>query len=299
MDARLKPLFDAGPVVRSDHPQMIAQFDYALSKREIVAPFPGVYLLAAAASSHALRVKALLLADPGMILTHASAAHAHGWEPAPDAVVAASTRRPRPGYTLVRRQIPPAFVARSGGVPRTSRAWTALDLARAGRGPTALDDALRRRVPLADLHAALAASPHVPGNEQLRRWLADSRTQPWSPAERAGHEALTRHGVRGWVANHRVIVDADTAFDLDIAFRSLRLAIEIDGLTHHEGRGAFERDRRRDVALARLGWQVVRFPASWVLRSPASFADAVAGVLAARARDGFRPVRTSRPIRKL
>jgi very-short-patch-repair endonuclease len=43
---------------------------------------------------------------------------------------------------------------------------------------------------------------------------------------------------------------------VDFCFRSARLVVEVDGARWHQD---VQRDRRRDNALARLGWRVMRF----------------------------------------
>lgn len=63
-------------------------------------------------------------------------------------------------------------------------------------------------------------------------------------------------------------------FRIDIAFKPERLAIEVDGLRDHTSIKGYQRDRLKDVLLARLGWRVLRFTAShvrkelpWVMES--------------------------------
>ncbi len=46
---------------------------------------------------------------------------------------------------------------------------------------------------------------------------------------------------------------------VDLAYPTVRYAIELDSRTHHLNEHAFELDRDRDGNLARLGWQVRRF----------------------------------------
>lgn len=279
MDPRITALLARGPIVRADHPELTGVLDYAVARGLLVSPFRGIYLTPTA--SHADRVAALFLADPRAVLTHESAAHLHGWCEAPPVVRAASRRRgERAGYDLRVRTVPPHLIARSNG-RRTSRALTALDLARE-QGGTAIDDALRRRVPFDAMVEALAATPKSPGNAELAWLLRTSRTKPWSPAERAAHQGLRDDGITGWVANHRIHVDKDVGYTLDIAFPALRLAFEIDGYGYHQGSQAFAFDRLRDLELARAGWQVVRVPAAWVLEQPHSFARSVREVIQAR-----------------
>ena len=176
--------------------------------------------------------------------------------------------RSRPGYVLERRVVPRRLTTGVAGLRCTTRALTALDLATDG-GVAEIDAALRRRIPLGKLWDAHHLTPNRRGRARVTQWLRESRTEPWSPLERVAHQALRAAGVRGWVANLSVALDSDlgTAYP-DIAFRSLRLAFELDGWEHHRERDAFERDRLRDARLAALSWHVVRLPGGWVLAQP-------------------------------
>lgn len=278
MDDRLTPLFAAGPVRLADHHDLRHQLDYAVKLGEITVPFKGIYLLPDACFDH--RLAALRMADPTAIATGRTAAHLHGWCEAPDMITAVSTLRPRPGYDLVRRRIQRELIANQGG-RRTSRALTVLDLARV-EGSSAIDDGLRRRVKLADLRRALDLTPQVAGNQELRALLDDSRTEPWSHAERGAHAALRTERIRGWVTNHLVSIDEHTTYAIDIAFKAIKLGFEIDGREFHDDPVAFIRDRLRDLSLARRTWQVIRIPAQWALENPVLFAQAVREIVDVR-----------------
>ena len=47
-------------------------------------------------------------------------------------------------------------------------------------------------------------------------------------------------------------------FEVDAAWPSARVVVELDSYAHHRDRGAFERDRERDAALQVAGHRVVR-----------------------------------------
>lgn len=49
---------------------------------------------------------------------------------------------------------------------------------------------------------------------------------------------------------------------VDFAYPEAKLAIEIDGYRWHAGNDAWQRDRRRNNELSRLGWTVLRFTAA-------------------------------------
>ena len=71
---------------------------------------------------------------------------------------------------------------------------------------------------------------------------------------------------------------------LDIAVEEVLLGIELDGRRHHDGPGEVERDRRRDVALAALGWQTLRFSGHRLYNDPAGVLAETLAVVEARRR---------------
>lgn len=277
-----------GVVSRRELPGLASQIDWAIRRGELVRVLNGVYALPGDAATLPIRARAVCLADPDAVVYGHAAAVLHGWLPGNDcrSMEAASARlRPTQWLVVRRRSIPRAYTRRVDGVRFTSRALTAVDLI-PEFGPGVVDEALRRRVRLDELWSALAASPNRPGNAKRREVLTDSRDRPWSPAERAAHQALRAAGIRGWRANHPVIAAPEDPpiAALDIALVHLLLAIEVDGAKHHDRPDAFVHDRLRDERLALLGWQVVRFPARRVLTDPEGFAAAVAGIIHVRER---------------
>ena len=281
MDPRLASLLTTqGALRRSHHRDLGGSIDVALRRGELVAPFRGVYTRPSPTLK--MRAAALMLADPRAVVTGRSAAALMGWaSDTPDVLTAASRSDSRHGYALSGRNIPRRLIQVGGDIRLTSKALTAIDLA-ALDGATAIDDALRRHITLDKLWEAYSLTPNRRGRDGVRFWLRNSRTEPWSPAERIAHDAL--RPVAGWVANHRVGLDQVSDAVLDIAFRSLRLGFEVDGWEYHSSREDVARDRERDCRLAGLGWHVVRFAAGWVQPQPAEFAQTVAAVVAARAR---------------
>lgn len=269
-------------------PGLVAQTDRAVRSGELVRVLKGVYARPSDATELRVRTRAVSLADPGAVVCGHAAAVLHGWLPDEDdrAIEVASAALHSTRWLVVaRRSIPRELTRRVDGVRCTSRALTAVDLI-PDRGSGIVDEALRHRVGLDELWAALAATPNRRGNAQRRLVLADSRDRPWSPAERTAHQALRAAGIGGWRANHPVItspVDPPIAV-IDIAFGRLLLALEIDGAKHHNCPDAFYRDRHRDEQLAALGWQVVRFPARRVLADAEDFAAVVAKIVQLRER---------------
>jgi very-short-patch-repair endonuclease len=96
------------------------------------------------------------------------------------------------------------------------------------------------------------------GNPTRRQLLLDSRSEPWSEAERSLHRLLRAAGITGWQANRAVLL-GDLTFYVDVIFRKRKLAIEIDGRSYHNGAEVFETDRWRQNLLVLDGWCVLRF----------------------------------------
>lgn len=111
------------------------------------------------------------------------------------------------------------------------------------------------------------------------RLLVESRGEPWSFAERRTHSVLHEAGIEGWVANHPVPI-GDSLFYVDVAFREVKLALEIDGRFHEDDRRQFESDRWRQNALVLNGWTVLRFTWPMVRDHPQALVDTVCAALA-------------------
>jgi very-short-patch-repair endonuclease len=130
-------------------------------------------------------------------------------------------------------------------------------------GGDAIDQALRSRATtLVQLHRAIELTAARVGNPIRRELLLDSREEPWSKAERLFHQLLRDAGITGWKANRPVVLDGAT-FYVDVIFRRLKLAIEIDGRLYHTGTEVFESDRWRQNLLVLNGWCVLRF--TWTM----------------------------------
>jgi very-short-patch-repair endonuclease len=63
--------------------------------------------------------------------------------------------------------------------------------------------------------------------------------------------------------------------EVDFHWPDRRLVVEADSWEFHSGRGAFERDRRRDQLLRLAGWERVRITWSQVTRKPEEVIEAV------------------------
>lgn len=238
----------------------------------LLRPHPGVVVLPEAFDQWPTRALAAVLATRG-VLSHTSALSAWRVLPARDPVhvSVASTRRAtgRPGLVVHRTQSLP--VDRVGPFPVTDLARSLVDswglacgrsrdrrLAEAIRG--ALITTLRdRQVRPAQLRAEVSLRPTVAGRAELEQLIGlveqgcQSELEIWGVGN-----VLTGSGMPPFRQQHPVRLPFGTVH-LDAAVPSLKVAVEMDGAAYHGSAEARERDTRRDVALAALGWVVLRF----------------------------------------
>lgn len=250
-----------GVIARRDHPELTGMLDRLLRQGHLRAVLPGIYAEPSRSADFETRVRAAMVDSPDAVLVERAAARVSFWAELPvrEVVCAVPTKRVSPaGFRFVRRAVPPELVAHRRGLRFSAPALTAMDLCDT-LGGEPLDQALRTRTAtLEQLHRALSLSPSRHGNATRRMLLLDSRDEPWSEAERLFHRMLRAAGIVGWKANRGVIVD-ETTFYVDVAFKRVRLAIEIDGRLHETDQNVFENDRWRQNALVLDGWRVIRF----------------------------------------
>lgn len=164
---------------------------------------------------------------------------------------------------------------------------------RAALDPSAL--VVRNRIPvtspgqtLADLHLVIAPA-------ELRRAVrqaevlglptgSEDRPDPTrSELEERFLALCKRHRIPPPEVNRHV-----GAFEVDFLWREARLVVETDGYAFHRGRSHFESDRRRDLALRRLGYDVMRLSYSQVVGEPGQVAASLRAALPDRARPHSR-----------
>jgi len=254
-----------GVIVRRDHPTLVGTIAWLVRNGDLIPVLPGVYAPPEACDSIRTRIQAVMRWDLDAVLVGAAAAQVSFWPEIRVSQITCSLkhqRRPQPGFEFTRRQIPPELVVNRGVLRYTTPALTALDLCGA-MGGDAIDQALRSRATtLVQLHRAIELTAARVGNPIRRQLLLDSREEPWSKAERLFHQLLREAGITGWKANRPVVLDGST-FYVDVIFRRLKLAIEIDGRLYHTGTEVFECDRWRQNLLVVNGWCVLRF--TWTM----------------------------------
>jgi hypothetical protein len=117
------------------------------------------------------------------------------------------------------------------------------------------------------------------GTPQLVRLLAFTRGGAVSAGERLAHDLLTAAGIGGWRAGAEIWDGASIVAVVDLLFEGARLVVEIDGFSAHAGRESFERDRRRQNQLIRLGYRILRFTWRDLTESPDSVVAQIRSML--------------------
>ncbi|BDX30240.1 hypothetical protein TUM20985_07870 [Mycobacterium antarcticum] len=161
----------------------------------------------------------------------------------------------RPGLRLRRRDLSHADVTERRGLRVTTLPLTVLEAAvRPGGGPQLLDQALQRHTELPTLWTAHLRNKGRHGAPAARRLLQAADDGARSEAERLVIRLLRAAGITGWKSNQHV-----AGYEVDILFRDAKVIVEIDGFAFHSDPEAFQRDRKKQNALALAGYQVLRF----------------------------------------
>jgi len=208
----------------------------------------------------------------GAALSHRSAAAHWGLLPSADGPVDVSVpgnggKAIRPGIRLHRSLLLlPAAVTLRGGIPVTTPVRTIADLRRAAGG-----DRRRGLISPKELRRAIRQADVLGlpiGDEETR-----DRTR--SELERDFPRLCRRHRLPIPEVNVRVGPHL-----VDFLWRDRLLVVETDGYIYHRGRGAFEDDRVRDLALRGLGYEVVRLADRQLSEEPHRIASVLEACLA-------------------
>jgi predicted transcriptional regulator of viral defense system len=241
---------------------------------------PGVYRVAAAPETRLMQVHAAVLyAGAGAVASRQTAASIFRIDADPEDDVFITVPHGRRvwdqlGVRVDRsRQLSGAHVTTRRGVPVTSATRTIVDLSRVLPRPAldaAIADAVRNGLLTLDylrrLDARLAGRR---GPNVLREVLADFDPEMESILEREYAALVTAAGMPLGKPQHEVKDGPLLVARVDFAYVDLRLAVEVDGYTYHSQREQMDRDRRRDRALARRRWDVLRFTTTDIREDPA------------------------------
>jgi very-short-patch-repair endonuclease len=267
---------------------------HRLARSRLHLMHPRVYLVGhSVATPRARKWAAVLACGEEALLSHASAAELWGFAAAPVEVHVTVAGRRRDHLDGVRvhcvRALSMTEVRRRQGLPVTSPARTLLDFAEVAP----LDEleqavAEARRSGLVrdgELEAQVERSPGRHGVKPLRALL-----------KREGGPAFTRSKAeqcllalirRARLAPPRCNVPV-AGHEVDFLWPTHKLVVEFDSWEFHRGRGAFEKDRRRDADLLLAGYRVLRITWRRLAEEPEAVIAQIATALAER-RPSSRP----------
>jgi very-short-patch-repair endonuclease len=253
----------------------------------------GVYGTGPVTPRYQREAAALFACGDEAVLSYHTASALWGLTPAPprnapvDVTSTRHVRGPRQGVRFHRVcRLDRDEIDHRHGLPVTTPARTLLDigccidsveleraLARAERSRVVMRDdveAVLARYPRRRGAMALRVVLRAPGGPTLTRSEAEAR--------------FLRLIRRGAVASPKGNVMVE-GVEVDFAWRTERLVVEIDGYAHHADRAAFERDRRRDGVLTAAGFRVIRFTWRQLDREPEAVLVRLAQALALGRRD--------------
>jgi very-short-patch-repair endonuclease len=226
----------------------------------------------------------VLASGPGSLLSHFSA----GWllgliaaRPVPVHVTTPVPRKRRGSLRIHRsRTLTDDDRDLEQGIPVTSPARTALDLAAAVRFRT-----LRRLVrrseelevfDLADFSSVLDRNRGHRGALPLRRAIAVYEPPRFTRSEL--ERELLRLLERAGVSTPRTAFNV-AGYELDVYWPELRFAVELDVYATHGGHESFEEDRRRDEDLKLAGVELTRVTGRRLEREPQQVVDRIRRLL--------------------
>ena len=222
----------------------------------------GVYLVGPLRSPLTEPMAAVLALGDGALLSHYPAAVLWGLRAAtrePMHVTVAGRDARGPAEIEVHRVIGlhPTDRTEHERIPVTSPARTLLDLATqvsAKHLSRATDEArVHRLVTDLSLNEQFQRYPHHRGTASLREAMRTEPAFTRSEAERQFLELVRAAHLPEPEVNARL-----GPYEVDFLWRDLNLVVEVDGYAFHSSRSSFERDRRRDAALAAMQVRVMR-----------------------------------------
>jgi very-short-patch-repair endonuclease len=276
-----------------------AVFDHEVRRGELIAIFRRVYSRPWLVDDPTIQqIAAVRSCGSPSLLSHTTALARFGLVGArlsrPIHVTSYALRHPRgvPDRLVVHRSRSPFVRSLDTGLPTIGLAEALVQswpLLRGAEQRAPLIRASRQRsVLLADVDAQLGAYPKLAGRARLAELLRLLGAGCESELELWGYQAVFnrpefQHG--RWQLPVRT---RHGSFRIDLAFEAEKLAVELDGRTYHAAAEHWERDIRRDLELATLGWQTVRLSHARLTSDVAGCRRDIAAVLRSR--------RASRPL---
>jgi very-short-patch-repair endonuclease len=269
-------------------------FDNAVKTGRLEAVFPRAYAYPWDADLPSIRRRAALVSVGGEVaLSHLTALQLHGLgvpETSPLHVTAYQTRHPRgvPGEVVVHRTVRPldATIVDSLPVVRLEESLVASWPLLSGpeqRAP--IIEAYRRRLTAsARLKRAAEAGWWIKGVGSLRQLIGLVLAGCQSELELWGYLGVFNLPGLDDADRQRKVRVGGKVYWLDMVYDEEMLNVELDGRAFHASAEQWTRDIARDVAVATLGWQTIRFPHSRLFGDVDGVRRDVLAVRAARRR---------------
>ena len=259
----------------------------------LVRVFPQAYVRPWCAGDAACR-EAAAIASVGRerrpaAISHTSALRRWGLHEADETVHVLTqeqaSRRCRPGLVIHSTRLP-GRVVRHDGVPTLTVDWALATgwsiLPPAPRRRTVIGAVRQRLTTTHQLREVARLACRLPGRSELIELVGllergcESELEIWGLLKVFDAPGL-RHAVR-----QREVRVNGRQYRLDLAYETERVAVELDGYRHHSSRQQRERDMRRDMDLASIGWITLRVSYRRITTDPAGVRADVLAVLASR-----------------
>lgn len=179
-------------------------------------------------------------------------------------VIVCRTSRPRsrhPDLVVHRTKLPTESVLLDGVATQTrphAIAWAWVELKGAARRAPAIAAVQRGDVLADEIRLVARQAIRMNGRKQLIELCDVLEAGCHSELEIWGYQnVFDVPDLRGARRQRPIRVDG-RLFYLDLAYEAERVAVELDGRQFHSSPEQWERDIRRDLALATVGWQTVR-----------------------------------------
>lgn len=252
--------------------------DKALATGRLRTQAPAVYRIPGAPwSPEVSLLAAVLAAGPSAMASHVSAAWlwglVEGCPPQHHASVERWHRRRIPSCLVHEsRDLRKAIAGTVRGVPVTGVGRTILDCAALGLDPQPLIDEARRRHKISRTLIPSVITAHArPGRQGIRRLrgaIADDE-MPHADFERLVCRWLLDNGVSGWELHHRLVVPGYGPAELDIAWPTDCVFLELEGADHRDRRLVHDRDTTRQNDIVITGWTPLRATyRQWLFDAP-------------------------------
>lgn len=270
-----------------------AAFDHEVRRGELTAVFPRVYTRPWLVDDDRIQqIAAIRSCGTQSLLSHSTALTRFGLATTIPGqlihVISNAPRHPRgvPNRLAVHRTRSALVASIATGLPTVGLAEALVQswplLSETEQRAPMIKASRQRLVSTAEVSATLDAYPKLAGRAKLVQLLRLLDAGCESELELWGYRAVFNRAEFGHGRWQLPISTRHGRFRVDLGFEAEKLAVELDGRAHHAAPGQWERDIRRDLALATVGWQTVRLSHARLTRDVPGCRRDIAAVLGSR-----------------